>query len=114
MQICYCHCCSVDTSRNVSEIVSLKIISKEDDVRNCAYSDVPSLVKMNLFIRRSELTCSPTAYDVYLTYQMKRLIVGRRAHAACLSESGRIQFTIPQSLSGSFITITIYGDNLQI
>ena len=42
---------------------------------------------------------------------MSRLIVGRHAHAACLSESGCIQLTIPRSLSGSFIAITIYGDN---
>ena len=120
VQICYYHSVNetkflfCNTSRNTSEVTSLGIISKENDVRNCAYSDVPLLVKINLFIGRSELTCSPTVYNVYLTYQMNRLIVGRRTHVACLSESGRIQLTLPRSLSGSFIAITIYGDNLQI
>ena len=51
---------------DISETMSLGIISKENDVIDCAYSDVPLLVKMNPIIRRSELTCSPATYFIYL------------------------------------------------
>ena len=51
---------------NISEITSLEILSKENDVINCAYSDVPLLAKVNLFIRRSELACSPATYITLL------------------------------------------------
>ena len=48
------------------EVISLEVSSKRDDVINYTYSDVPSLAKVNLFIRRSELTCSPPTYTIYL------------------------------------------------
>ena len=48
------------------EVISLKVSSKKNDVINCMYSDVPLLAKVNLFIRRSELTCSPATYIIYL------------------------------------------------
>ena len=48
------------------EVISLGVSSKENDVINCTYSDVPLLAKVNLFIRRSELTCSPATYIIYL------------------------------------------------
>ena len=39
---------------------------KGNDVIDCTYSDVPLLDKVNLFIRRSELTYSPATYIIYL------------------------------------------------
>ena len=48
------------------EVISLEVSSKKDDVINYTYSDVPLLAKVNLFIRRSELTCSPATYIIYL------------------------------------------------
>ena len=48
------------------EVTSLEVSSKKNDVINRAYSDVPLLAKVNLFIRRSELTCSPATYIIYL------------------------------------------------
>ena len=48
------------------EVISLEVSSKKNDVINCTYSDVPLLAKVNLFIRRSELTCSPATYIIYL------------------------------------------------
>ena len=48
------------------EVISLKVSSKKNDVVNCTYSDVPLLAKVNQFIRRSELTCSPATYIIYL------------------------------------------------
>ena len=48
------------------EVISLETSSKKDDVINYTYSDVPLLAKVNLFIRRSELTCSPSTYIIYL------------------------------------------------
>ena len=63
---------------NISEIMSLEIISKESDVINCAYSDVPLLVKMNLFIRRSEPTCSP---GTYIIYSMGSILWKARTHS---------------------------------
>ena len=48
------------------EITPLEVSSKKDDVINYTYSDVPLLAKVNLFIRRSELTCSPSTYIIYL------------------------------------------------
>ena len=48
------------------EVISLEVSSKKDDVINYTYSDVPLLAKVNLFIRRSELTYSPATYIFYL------------------------------------------------
>ena len=48
------------------EVISLEVSSKKDDVINYTYSDVPLLAKVNLFIGRSELICSPSTYILYL------------------------------------------------
>ena len=50
----------------LGEVISLEASSKKDDIINYTYSDVPLLAKVNLFIRRSELSCSPSTYIIYL------------------------------------------------
>ena len=57
----------INTLEYLSERLPLwKSIPRRNDVIGWTYSDVPLLAKVNLFIRRSELTYSPATYIIYL------------------------------------------------